>query len=112
MTKTIEKTKLKIKKGDQVIVTTGSNKGSKGEVVKILRDKNRVVVQGVNLLTHYRKPTQSAPGAIEKIEGSISISNVALVDPKSGGATKVGYKTLKDGTKVRVAKASGETIDK
>lgn len=105
-------TKLKIKKGDQVVVTTGAHKGAKGEVMKVLREENRVVVQGVNMRTHHNKPTQTSPGGIEKVEAPIHVSNVALADPKSGKATKVGYKVLKDGTKVRVAKASGETIDK
>ncbi|MBU6234933.1 MAG: 50S ribosomal protein L24 [Alphaproteobacteria bacterium] len=105
-------TKLKIKKGDQVVVTSGSSKGVKGEVLQVLREENRVLVQGVNMRTRHKKPTQSTPGGIEKIEAPIHISNVALADPKSGKATKVGYKALKDGTKVRVAKASGETIDK
>ena len=105
-------TKLKIKKGDQVVVISGSNKGAKGEVLKVMRAENRVLVQGVNMRTHHKKPTQGTPGGIEKLEGPIHISNVALADPKSGKATKVGYKALKDGTKVRVAKASGETLDK
>ncbi len=105
-------TKLKIKKGDQVVVTSGTNKGAKGEVTQVLREENRVVIQGVNMRTRHNKPTQTTPGGIEKVEAPIHISNVALADPKSGKATKVGYKVLKDGTKVRVAKASGETIDK
>lgn len=105
-------TKLKIKKGDQVVVISGANKGAKGEVTKVLRTENRVVVQGVNMRTHHNKPTQTSPGGIEKVEAPIHVSNVALADPKSGKASKVGYKVLKDGTKVRVAKASGETIDK
>ncbi|NBX66698.1 MAG: 50S ribosomal protein L24 [Proteobacteria bacterium] len=105
-------TKLKIKKGDQVVVISGANKGAKGEVMKVLREENRVVVQGVNMRTHHNKPTQTSPGGIEKLEAPIHVSNVALADPKSGKASKVGYKVLKDGTKVRVAKASGETIDK
>lgn len=103
-------TKLKIKKGDQVVVISGSNKGAKGEVLKVLREDNRVVVQGVNMRTLHKKPTQTTPGGIEKSEGSIHISNVALADPKGGKATKVGYKVLKDGTKTRVARKSGETI--
>jgi len=111
MAKTTQ-TKLKIKKGDQVVVISGTSKGAKGEVLKVLRAENRLVVAGVNMHTHHRKPTQSAPGGLEKAEGTIHISNVALADPKSGKATKVGYKALKDGTKVRVAKASGETFDK
>jgi large subunit ribosomal protein L24 len=103
--------KLKIKKGDQVVVISGASKGAKGEVLKVMREENRVVVSGVNMLTKHKKPTQTAPGGIEKVEGSIHVSNIALADPKSGKATKVGYKFLKDGTKVRVARASGETIE-
>ncbi|MCB1538247.1 MAG: 50S ribosomal protein L24 [Rhodospirillales bacterium] len=103
--------KLKIKKGDQVVVISGASKGAKGEVLEVLRAENRVRVQGVNMRTVHKKPTQTTPGGIEKIEGAIHISNVALADPKTGKATRVGYKVLKDGTKVRVAKASGETIE-
>lgn len=103
--------KMKIKKGDQVIVTTGTSKGVKGEVLSINLADNRVLVQGVNLKTKHKKPTQTSAGGIEKIEASVHVSNVALLDPKSGSATRVGYKTLKDGTKVRVAKKSGETIE-
>lgn len=102
--------KLKIKKGDQVVVISGSNKGAKGEVLEVIRAENRVRVQGVNMRTKHTKPTQTTPGGREKVEGSIHISNVALADPKSGKATKVGYKVLKDGTKTRVARGSGETI--
>lgn len=102
--------KLKIKKGDQVVVLTGRDKGAKGEVLKVIPSELRVVVQGVNLVTKHQKPTQVSPGGIQKKELSIHISNVALVDPKKGEATRVGYKVLKDGKKVRVAKKSGETI--
>lgn len=102
--------KMKIKKGDQVIVTTGSSKGVKGEVLSVNLDTRRVLVQGANLKTKHKKPTQTAPGGIEKIEASVDVSNVALLDPKNGKATRVGYTTLKDGKKVRVAKKSGETI--
>ncbi len=103
--------KLKIKKGDEVVVLTGRDKGAKGEVLKTFPTKSRVLVQGVNMVTKHKKPTQFAAGGIEKIEKSIHISNVAVVDPKSGDATRIGYKTLKDGKKVRVARKSGETID-
>lgn len=102
--------KLKIKKGDEVIVLTGKDKGTKGEVLKVLKDAGRVVVQGVNQVTKHQKPTQVSAGGIQKKELPIHISNVALVDPKSGSATRVGYKVLKDGKKVRVAKKSGEEI--
>mgnify|MGYP001064566133 FL=1 len=102
--------KLKIKKGDQVVILTGRDKGAKGEVLKVIPSELRVVVEGVNLVTKHQKPTQVSPGGIQKKELSIHVSNVALVDPKKGEATRVGYKVLKDGKKVRVAKKSGETI--
>ena len=105
-----QKNKLKIKKGDQVVVLTGRDKGAKGEVIKVLPDVRRVVVQGINLVTKHQKPTQVSPGGIQKKELPIHVSNVAVADPKSGEATRVGYKVLKDGKKVRVAKKSGETI--
>jgi len=105
------KPKLKIKKGDQVVVLTGRDKGAKGEVLMVLPEKRRVVVQGVNLVTKHQKPTQTSPGGIQKKELPIHVSNVALADPKSGEATRVGYKRLKDGKKVRVAKKSGETVE-
>ncbi len=102
--------KLKIKKGDEVIVLTGRDKGKKGEVLKVITDKNRVLVQGVNVVTKHQKPTQVSPGGIQKKELSIHISNIAAIDPKSGEATRIGYKTLKDGKKVRIARKSGEEI--
>ena len=105
------KPKLKIKKGDQVVVLTGRDKGAKGEVLMVLPEKRRVVVQGVNLVTKHQKPSQTSPGGIQKKELPIHVSNVALADPKTGEATRVGYKKLKDGKKVRVAKKSGETVE-
>ena len=108
----MSKAKLKIKKGDKVVVITGKDKGVKGEVLSVLPAKRRVVVEGVNVVQKHRKPTQLNPqGGIEKIEKSIDISNVALLDPKEDKATRVGYKALKDGKKVRVARRSGETIE-
>ena len=103
--------KMKIKKGDQVVVLTGKDKGAKGEVLKAIPAESRVIVQGVNMVTRHNKPTQMSAGGIEKKERSIHVSNVALADPKQGEATRVGYKTLKDGKKMRVAKKSGETIE-
>ncbi|MFP4097487.1 MAG: 50S ribosomal protein L24 [Alphaproteobacteria bacterium] len=103
--------KMKIKKGDQVVVLTGRDKGAKGEVLDIIPSARRIVVQGVNLVTKHQKPTQVSAGGIQKKELPIHISNVALADPKTGEATRVGYKTLKDGKKVRVARKSGETIE-
>lgn len=100
--------KLKIKKGDEVIVLTGRDKGTKGEVLSVMPAKNRVIVQGVNKVKKHQKPTQFAPGGIVEKELSIHASNVALVDPKSGAPTRVGYKTLANGEKVRIARKSGE----
>lgn len=102
--------KLKIKKGDKVQVISGANKGATGEVLKVLREERRVIVQGVNMRTKHKKPTQFAAGGIEKIEAPIHISNVAYVDPKSDKPTRIGYKVMKDGKKVRVARKSGETL--
>lgn len=102
--------KMKIKKGDEVIVLTGRDKGTKGEVLKVLPADSRVVVQGVNVVKKHQKPTQFSAGGIVEKELSIHVSNVAVVDPKSGDASRVGYKVNKDGSKVRVAKKSGEEI--
>ena len=102
--------KFKIKKGDSVVVITGKDKGRTGEVTKVIPSESRVIVAGINQMTKHRKPTQFAQGGIDKVEASIHVSNVALADPKSGKATKVGFKAEKDGTKVRIARKSGETI--
>ena len=104
-------TKLKIKKGDKVVVITGRDKGKKGEVMCVLRAENRVVVQGVHMVKRHTKPGAGNAGGIVEKEGTIHLSNVAHVDPKSGKPTRVGYKFLEDGRKVRVARRSGETID-
>ena len=103
--------KLKIKKGDEVIVLTGKNKGTKGEVLSVNTANRRIIVQGVNVVKKHNKPTQFAAGGIISKELPIHISNVALADPKDGTATRVGYKTLKDGKKVRIARKSGETVE-
>jgi large subunit ribosomal protein L24 len=103
--------KLKIKKGDNVVVTAGRDAGKKGSVLKVLPSENRVVVQGVNVVKRHTKPSMAGPGGIQEKELSIHVSNVAVADPKTGKPTRVGYKFLKDGSKVRVAKASGEVID-
>ncbi|NQZ14450.1 MAG: 50S ribosomal protein L24 [Alphaproteobacteria bacterium] len=102
---------MKIKKGDSVIVLTGKDKGKKGEVLKTIPAKSRVVVQGVNVVKKHQKPTQFSAGGIEEKELSIHVSNVALADPKEDKPTRVGYTTLKSGKKVRVARRSGETIE-
>jgi len=111
-TKTQPASKLKIKKGDQVVVIAGTSKGHKGEVLKVIPAESRVIVAGANMKVHHTKPTQTTPGGIEKKEGVLHISNVALADPKSGKPSKVGFKVLKDGTKTRVARKSGETVGK
>ena len=102
--------KMKIKKGDQVIVISGKDKGKKGEVLRAIPSESRVVVQGVNVVKKHTKPSQFAAGGIEDKELSVHVSNVALVDPKKGVATRIGYKVGKDGKKMRVAKKSGETL--
>lgn len=102
--------KLKIKKGDQVVILTGKDKGKTGEVLRVIPEDMRVLVAGVNFATKHTKPSQTTPGGIQKVELPLHISNVAVADPKSGKPTRVGYKTLKDGKKVRVAKKSGEQI--
>jgi large subunit ribosomal protein L24 len=104
--------KLKIKTGDEVIVITGKNKGKKGKVLKIFPTENRAIVAGVNIARKHTKATQTSDGGIISKELSIDISNVAHIDPKTGVATKVGFKILEDGSKVRIAKKSGEVIGK
>lgn len=106
----MSKVKMKIKKGDKVIVTTGGDKGKTGEVLKVMPTESRVLVKGVNVRQKHKKPSQFGPGTIEKIETSIHVSNVALLDEKSGKASRVGYKVAKDGTKTRIAKKSGEEV--
>ena len=102
--------KFHIKKGDTVYVNAGNDKGKTGKVLEVLREKDRVVVEGINMVSKHTKPNAKAPqGGIIKHEGSIHISNVQLVDPKTGAPTRIGYK-IEDGKKVRVAKKSGEEI--
>ena len=103
--------KFKIKKGDKVIVITGRDKGKQGEVLRVMREEDRLVVQGVHMMKRHTRPSAGNPGGIVEREASIHVSNVAHVDPKSGKPTKVGYKTLNDGRKVRFARRSGETLD-
>jgi len=102
--------KLKIKKGDTVVVLTGKSKGTQGEVLKVFPDENRVLVQGVNIAKKHQKPSAAGAGGIQSIESPIHVSNVALLDPKSKKATRVGSKVGKDGTKTRIARKSGEAI--
>ncbi len=102
----------KIKKGDHVIVLTGKDKGRKGEVTKVFPKESRVIVSGVKMVKRHVAPTQWDPdGGIRSFEAPIHVSNIAHLDPKDGKPTRVGFTTLKDGKKVRVAKKSGEVID-
>ena len=101
--------KFKIKKGDQVVVITGRDKGKKGEVLEVLRAESRVRVQGVNMVKRHRRATQSDAGGIISMEAPLHVSNVAHIDPESGAATRVGFE-VKDGNKVRVAKRSGKAL--
>jgi large subunit ribosomal protein L24 len=103
--------KLKIKKGDHVVVITGKDKGKKGEVLKVLPEENRAIVKGVAMVRRHQRQTTTQDGGIITKEAPIHISNLALEDPKDGKATRVGYKFLKDGRKVRFARRSGEVID-
>jgi large subunit ribosomal protein L24 len=103
--------KLKIRKGDHVVVITGKDKGKRGEVLKMLPSENRAIVKGVAMIRRHQKQTAAQEGGIIAKEAAIHISNLALEDPKDGKATRVGYKFLKDGRKVRFAKRSGEVID-
>lgn len=102
--------KFKIKKGDRVIVRTGGDKGKIGTVLKVLSKTSSLIVEGVNVVKRHTKPTQMSAGGIVEKETRIHISNVALLDPKDNIATKVGYNILKDGSKVRFAKKSGDNI--
>ena len=103
--------KLHIKKGDTVYVNAGDDKGKTGRVLKVLIEKNRAVVEGVNVVTKATKPNAKNPqGGLVKMEAPIHVSNLQLVDPKSGKATRVGYKVNEDGKKVRISKKSGEEI--
>lgn len=105
-------TKFKIKKNDEVVVLSGKNKGQRGIVVKVITDKKRVLVAGLNMVKRHERQSQVNPsGGIVEKEASIHISNVAYVDPKEDKPTKIGYKVLKDGKKVRVARKSGEILD-
>jgi len=101
----------RIRKGDQVVVITGKNKGQKGEVLRV--DGDRVFVQNINLVKRHTKPNPQAnqPGGIVEREASIHISNVQLVNPATGKGERIGFKVLEDGRKVRTYRSSGEVVD-
>ena len=103
--------KLKIRKGDLVAVIAGDSKGSQGKVLEIIKEKNRAIVEGANMVSKHTKPNAATPnGGIVKMEAAIHISNLMLVDPKSGKPTRVGRKRNAAGKLVRVAKTTGEEI--
>jgi large subunit ribosomal protein L24 len=101
----------KIKKGDRVVVTTGRDKGRSGEVRQVMPTENRAIVAGVNLVRRHTRPSAQNEGGILTKEAAIHLSNLAIADPKTGKPTRVGFKVLEDGRKVRVAKRSGDLID-
>jgi large subunit ribosomal protein L24 len=103
--------KLKVKKGDRVVVIAGRDKGKRGEVLRVIPDDNRALVQGVNVVVRHQKQSPQQEGGKISKEAPIHISNIAVEDPSDGSPSRVGYKILDDGRKVRVAKRSGETID-
>ncbi|RID83411.1 50S ribosomal protein L24 [Peribacillus asahii] len=103
---------MHVKKGDKVVVISGKDKGKQGTILAAYPKKNRVLVEGVNIVKKHSKPSQANPqGGIISQEAAIHVSNVMPLDPKSGKPTRVGYK-IENGKKVRVAKISGETLDK
>jgi large subunit ribosomal protein L24 len=101
----------KIRKGDRVVVLSGRDKGKKGEVFKVLPQEGRALVRGVNVVRRHQRQTPQQEGGIVSKEASIHLSNLALEDPKDGKPTRVGFKVLEDGRKVRFAKRSGDPID-
>ena len=102
---------MKLKVGDKVVVISGKDKGKEGKIVKTLKNENRVVVEGVNVVKKHIKPNGQTAGSIVEVESSIDASNVMIVDPKTGKATRIGHTIDKKGKKVRVAKKSNSTID-
>jgi large subunit ribosomal protein L24 len=103
--------KFRIKKGDKVVVITGRDKGKKGEVLSVLRAERRAVVSGVNVVKRHTRPVSGNPGGIIEKEAPIQISNLAIQDPRDGHPTRIGFRFLDDGRKVRFAKRSGEVLD-
>lgn len=108
-TKPVRLPKSPFKKGDVVMVIAGADKGKKGSVVEVIREKQRVIVEDVNIVKKHRKPTQNQPGGIIEMPAPIHMSNVMLIDPKSGEPTRIGRKEV-DGKRVRYSKKSGEII--
>ena len=103
--------KFRIRRGDEVVVRTGRDRGRTGEVIRVDREHARVVVRGVNIARRHLRPSPANPGGIVERELPIHVSNVALRDPSDGRPTKVGYRRMEDGRKVRIAKRSGDLLD-
>jgi large subunit ribosomal protein L24 len=102
----------RIKKGDQVVVISGDDRGKRGEVLEVRPKVNRAVVRGINIARHHTKPKgMGQPGGIVEKEATIHLSNIALLDPKTDKPTRIGFKLLENGTKVRVARATGNVIE-
>ena len=101
----------KIKKGDKVVVLAGKDKGKTGEVIEVRPSENRAVVRGVNIVRHHQKQSARSEAGIVAKEAALDLSNLAIADPKDGKPTRVGFKLLDDGRKVRFAKRSGDVID-
>jgi large subunit ribosomal protein L24 len=100
----------KLKKGDRVVVLAGRDKGKEGDILRVIPKENRAVVSGVNVVVRHQKQSQRSQGGKIPVEAPIQLSNLALIDPREGGPTRVGFR-FEDGKKVRFAKKSGETID-
>ena len=101
----------RIRKGDNVTVVSGRDKGKSGSVLRVLQDDERLIVQGVNVVKRHMRASQTQAGGIVEKESSIHVSNVSLVDPDNGEPTRIGFRILEDGRKVRYAKRSGEVMD-
>ncbi len=101
----------KIKKGDKVVLLAGRDKGRSGEVIKVMPDENRALVRGLNMVRRHQRQTASQEGGIISKEAPVDLSNLAIADPKDGKASRVGFKILEGGRKVRFAKRSGDLID-
>jgi large subunit ribosomal protein L24 len=101
----------KIRKGDKVVVLAGKDKGRSGEVLSVSPKEDKAVVRGINMIVRHQRQTQSQEGGLIRKEAPIHLSNIAVADPKDGKPTRVGFQVQKDGTKVRVAKRSGEVIN-
>ena len=101
----------KLKKGDRVVVLAGRDKGKEGDVLRVIPKEGQAIVSGINMVIRHTRQTQTNQGGRIPKEAPIDLSNIALIDPKDGGPTRVGFKFLEDGTKVRFAKKSGEVID-